>query len=159
MIKIHKSITIKASADRVYELLTSPEHLPEIWPSLIEVTNVKRSADGAHSFDWTYKMAGLRFRGHSQTTEIEKNKRVVVKSEKGIDAVFRYVLAGENGETKVTMEIEYKIPNTALEKLAGPLVERLNEKEASLLLDNMKARLEVGVGAVTGKHEKRPVAH
>ena len=32
--------------------------------SLVEVSRVEAKPDGAHSFDWTYKMAGLKFHGH-----------------------------------------------------------------------------------------------
>lgn len=161
MIKIRKSISIKAPVDRVFEYLTTPQNLLEIWPSLVEVTNAKRSSDGTNSFDWTYKMAGLRFRGHCSTVEVDTNRRIVMKNDKGIESVFRWQYAGENGGMKLTLEIEYKIPLPLLEKLAGGFIERLNEHEAELLLQNLKSRMEVGTKATTGKAktEKRHSVH
>lgn len=160
MIKIQKNVVIQAPVDRVFEFMTTPENLLEVWPSLVEVTNVKRAADGTHSFDWAYKMAGLRFRGHARTIEVEPLRRVVVKNDKGIDSTFRYTYAGaDGGGTKLGMEVEYEIPSSLLERIARPIVERLNDHEAGLLLQNVKTRLELGVPQVAGRTEKRPTAH
>ena len=149
MITIRKTVTVDAPASRIYEFMTSPENLPEIWPSMIEVSNVKRDADGAHSFDWTYKMAGLRFQGRSETTEVVRNDHFVVKNDKGIPSTFRWAFSGENGQCRVTMECQYEIPSKLLEKLARPFVERQNEHEAGVVLQNLKARMELGQS--TGK--------
>lgn len=151
MITIRRSVSIKAPLDRVYEFMTTPENLPTIWPSMIEVNNVSRKPDGAHSFDWVYKMAGIKFKGHSDTKEVEKNKRIVLKNEKGIESTFRWTYQGEDGGTKLTMEVEYEIPVSLFEKLAGPFIERLNEHEAEQVLNNLKVRLEMGTKAEAAK--------
>ncbi|MBI3205807.1 MAG: SRPBCC family protein [Polyangiaceae bacterium] len=147
MAKIRKSISIRAPLDQVYEHTTQPDNLPEIWPSLVEVSHVKRSADGSHSFDWVYKMAGVHFKGHSATTEVVKNQRVVVKNEKGIPSTFLWAFSGENGHTKVILDIDYTLPSKLLDKLAEPLLHRINEREAETLLENLKSRMEMGVRA------------
>ncbi len=159
MIKIQKSIVIKAPVETVFEYLTTPDNLPEIWPNLVEVSNAKRADDGAHSFDWAYKMAGLRFRGHARTTHVDTNQRVTVKNDKGIESTFRYVYASADGGTRLTMEVEYTIPSSLLEKLAGPVIERLNEHEAEALLQNLKTRLEVGARMATERSDRRVTAH
>jgi uncharacterized membrane protein len=151
VITIRKSVSIQAPLDRVYEFMTTPENLPTIWPSMVEVSNVSRKPDGSHSFDWVYKMAGIRFKGHSASTEVEKNKRVVVSNTKGIEGTFRWLYAGENGGTKLTMEVEYVIPVALFEKLAGPFIERINEHEAEHVLNNLKTRMEMGPKATAGK--------
>ena len=46
MHRIRKSVEIKAPVNRVYEMLTTPQNLPGIWPSMVEVSNVERKADG-----------------------------------------------------------------------------------------------------------------
>ena len=140
---VRKSIRIQAPVDRVFDYMTDPTHLPDIWPSLVEVTNAEHSPGGEHRFDWVYKLAGLRLKGHAETVDTEKNKRVVVKSEKGIPSTFRWTYAGENGETDLTLEIEYGVPIPLLEKLAKPALRKLNEHEAVLLLNNLKARMEL----------------
>lgn len=156
MIKIRRFISIDAPLERVYEFMTNPDRLPEIWPSLIEVSNVKTKPDGGHSFDWVYKMAGVKFNGRSETTEVVKNDHYVVKNEKGITSTFRWSFAGENGHTKVTMDCEYEIPSPLLAKIAKPFIERLNEHEARIVLDNLKARMELEEPAARKAAEARP---
>jgi uncharacterized membrane protein len=154
MAKIKKFVSINAPLDRVYEYVTHPENLPEIWPSMIEVSNVQRKPDGSHSFDWVYKMAGIHFNGHANTIEVEMNKRVVVKNEKGIPSTFYWTYSGENGGTRVTMEVDYTLPGRVLDKLAEPFLHRLNEREAETVLENLKSRMEIGMQP--GKAAQQP---
>jgi uncharacterized membrane protein len=153
MKKIRKTVSIKAPLNLIYEYMTHPENLPEIWPSMVEVTHTTRKADGSHSFDWIYKMAGMHFRGHAVTIEVKQNERVVVKNEKGIASTFIWTYAGENGGTKVTMEVEYSLPSHLLEKLAEPFLHGINEREAQTVLENLKSRMELGVKSVASKQE------
>ncbi len=144
MAKIHKSITINAPVERVFDYASHPENLPEIWPSMVEVKNPQRKEDGSHSFDWVYKMAGVHFRGHSDTVEVEKNKHLKLKSTEGIQNTFDWSYSGENGTTRVEMSVDYSVPVPLLGKLAEPFVAKLNEREAQTVLENLKARLESG---------------
>lgn len=156
MAKIRKSVRLNAPVDQVFDYITHPENLPEIWPSMVEVSNVKRKSDGAHSFDWVYKMAGVRFKGHAESIEIETNARSVVKNERGIPSTFHWTFEGANGGTRVTMEVEYTIPGKLLDKLVAPLVERLNDREAESVLENLKTRLELGRAPVKRRAHARP---
>ncbi len=156
MAKIRKTVSIKAPLNLVFDFMTHPENLPEIWPSMVEVSNIKRSADGAHSFDWTYKMAGIHFKGHSDSTEVKTNERVVVKNEKGIPSTFIWTYAGEDGGLRLTLEVDYTMPSRLLEKLTEPFLTRLNEREAETVLENLKLRMELGQKAAVGKVETRP---
>ncbi len=161
MATIRKSVSIKAPLDQVYAYMTNPENLPEIWPSMVEVSHVKTAPDGSHSFDWVYKMAGIRFKGHSDTVEVEKNKHVRLKTEKGIPNTFNWTYSGENGGTRLNVAIEYAMPQSLLKKLTEPFVQRLNEREAETLLENLKTRMELGAApeALKRKPEKRAHLH
>lgn len=144
MAKIHKSITIKAPVEKVFEFMTDPEHLPEIWPSMMEVKNATHTPDGKQSFDWTYKMAGLRFHGHSDTVEAVPNNHVVLKNEKGIPSTFDWHYAKKDGGTEISVDIDYTLPGALMDRLAKPFLTRLNEHEAETLLTNLKDRMEIG---------------
>src|SRR5690348_4328938 len=102
MATIRRSISIHAPVDRVFEYLADPQHLPEIWPSLIAVRNIEPHPAGP-SFDWDYKMMGFRFHGHSDPVEQVRNERLVTRSERGIPNTFRWVYAEHDGETDVTI--------------------------------------------------------
>ena len=149
MTNIKKSILIDAPLEEVFDFMADVTNLPEIWPSMVEVKNVVDNEE-ERSFDWVYKMAGIRFEGHSVTTEFEQNKRVVTKSDKGIPATFTYSYARMGKGTQITMETDYQIPNRVLSKLAEPIVRRINEREAISLLNNLKDRMEFMAASYEG---------
>ncbi len=70
MAKIQKSIQISAPVEKVFDYLLDPDNLPAIWPSLMEVKDIQRTpGEELSSYKWTYKMAGMRFEGTTETTE------------------------------------------------------------------------------------------
>jgi uncharacterized membrane protein len=158
MKSIQKSIQIHAPASQVFEYLTTPQNLPEIWPSMIEVSNAKRAADGSHSFDFTYKMGGVHFKGHSQSTKSVQNKSYVVESSGGIKSTFTWSFDGQDGFSTVNLRCDYEIPIPLVGKIAETFLVKLNEREADHMLANLKERLEtqeaIGTSAQKGK-EKR----
>lgn len=142
MAKIKNSIDIDAPVEQVYEFMTDPNNLPNVWPSMLDVSNVERKEDGSHSFDWIYKMAGMKFEGHSDTVEVERNKRVVAKNQRGIPSTFNYLYEKRDGGCKLTVEVDYGVPDKLLSKLAEPILVRINEHESEILLKNVKAVME-----------------
>jgi uncharacterized membrane protein len=142
MVKITRSVSIHAPVDTVFDYMSDPTHLPEIWPSMVEIKDVQPSASGGKDFGWVYKMAGMRFDGASQTVEQIANQRVVMKSVKGIESTFRWTYKSEDGGTKLTVEVEYNVPIPLLGKVAEAFILKQNEHEAEVLLANLKARME-----------------
>jgi uncharacterized membrane protein len=142
MAKLNKSITINAPVDKVFEFVTEPTNLPKFWPSLIEVRDVKRSGDWVESYHWVYKMAGVKFEGDTELSESLPKRRVVAVNSGGIPSEFVWNYAPEGEGTRVTVDVEYKVPGALLGKLAEPLVIKMNEREAETLLANLKAMME-----------------
>ena len=143
MEKITKGAFINAPPDKLFSWLADPTHLPEIWPSLVEVSNVETKPDGAHSYDWTYKMAGVKFRGHAETVEVQRDRLRVWRNEAGIRSTFRHTFEARDGGTDFSAEVSYEIPGALLGRLAAPFVRRLNEREADAFVQNLKERMEV----------------
>ena len=140
MATIKSSIFITAPVEKVFEM-AKPEFLPEIWPSLVEVKNIKELPNGGFSWDWVYKMAGMRFNGSSVHTEYVVNERTVAQST-GIDSTITWTYEPEDGGTKMTALTEYKIPVPLLGKMAEAFIVKMNENESATILANLKARLE-----------------
>jgi uncharacterized protein YndB with AHSA1/START domain len=140
MATIKSSVTINAPVEKVFEY-AKPEYLPEIWPSLVEVKNIKELPNGGYSWDWVYKMAGMKFNGSSEHTEYVVNERTVAQST-GIDSTITFTFEPEDGGTKMTALTEYKIPVPLLGKLAEAFIVKVNENESATILANLKARLE-----------------
>ena len=142
MTTIEKSIMIDAPLKEVFSYLDEPVHLLEIWPSMVEVREVKPLPKGGHSYHWVYKMAGMRFEGESETVEFEPERHVVEKSTGQIPAKFDYTFTPIDGKTKIELKTEYEIPATLLGRVTEPFVHKLNEREADVFLANLKDRLE-----------------
>ncbi len=138
----HQSTSIHAPIKKVFEYFSNPANLPEFWPSLMEVKDIEQLPTGGHRYNWVYKMAGLRFEGSTETTEVVPNEHIVAKSKGGIDSTFIWDFRGENGWTTVTTDVEYTIPVPLLGKLAASFILKQNEQEAETLLANLKARME-----------------
>jgi uncharacterized protein YndB with AHSA1/START domain len=142
MATIEKSIRIGAPVDQVFAYLSEPANQVEIWPSIIEVTDVKRLPDGGYTHDWVYKMAGVRLRGFTQTLEFVPNQRFVEQTKGGLESVLTWTFEPDNGGTRLTVVTEYKVPIPVLGRMAEALILKMNDQEGDLVLANLKARLE-----------------
>jgi len=141
MAKLTRSITIKAPIEKVFGYVSDSTNLPEIWPSLQEIKDVKKLPDGKTTNSWTYKMAGIRLKG-TTTTEYVENKKVISKTEGGVKSTQIWTLEPVDGGTKATFEVEYTIPIPVLGKLAEKIVIKMNEHEGDVIMANLKSRME-----------------
>lgn len=142
MAKIEKSIYIEAAVEKVFAFMAEPSNLPQIWPSLMEVRNVQPLPNGGYTYDWTYKLAGVRVEGHAEWVEFVKNQRVVDRNESGIPSTFVWTYKGENNGTRVNLSVDYTLSGAVLSRVAEPIVHKMNEHEADVVLANLKARME-----------------
>ncbi|HET8724824.1 MAG TPA: SRPBCC family protein [Anaeromyxobacteraceae bacterium] len=143
MERIKRTVFIEAPPAKVFSYLMDPRNLPEIWPSMVEVSNVKTSPDGAtESNDFTYKMAGMKLEGHTRFVDVERDRRIVWKSEGGIKSTIRWTFTPHGFGTDIVDEVEYELPANLLTRLAAPFVRRINEHEADACVQNLKVRME-----------------
>lgn len=139
---VKKSIKINAPAEKIYKYFNTPTNLPEIWPSMAEIKDVERLPNGGNKFTYVYNMAGLRFEGTSEDIEVIPNRKVVSKSEGGIESTITREVMPEAEGSNVTFEAEYVVPVPLLGKLAEAVIVKLNENEVNALLANLKVRME-----------------
>jgi uncharacterized membrane protein len=141
---IGRDIRVETPVERVFDFLLDPNHLPEIWPNVIEVKNVKKSKDNeSFNFNWTYKMSGLPFEGKCETIEYTPYERLVVKSNKGLDSTITWRFQPTGRETHITFRFEYQIPSSLLKRMKEDFIVQENEHEVEALLQNLKSRLEL----------------
>jgi len=142
MAKITRDILINAPVEEVFAYASDPTNQPEYWPSMIETRDVEELPQGGKKYRWVYKMAGIRLEGSTETTEFVKNERIVTKSKGGVESTFIYEYKPEGEGTRVSVELEYKVPVPVLGKLAEAFVLKINERETETVLGNLKDRLE-----------------
>ncbi|MHC4277644.1 MAG: SRPBCC family protein [Planctomycetota bacterium] len=141
MAKLTKSIAIDAPVEKVFGYVSQATNLPEIWPSLIEITDVKQLPDGRTTDRWTYKMAGMRLKGTTATEYVE-NKSIISKTEGGVKSTQIWTFEPADGGTKATLEVEYTVPIPVIGKLAEAIVVKMNEHEGDIIMANLKSRME-----------------
>ena len=110
MEKIRRYVFIEAPPAKIFGYLTEAAHLTEIWPSMVEVSNVQTKPDGAYSFDWIYKMAGIKFHGHAETVEVQRDRLRLVRNTSGIPSTFRWTFEPRDNGTDFALEVEYEMP-------------------------------------------------
>ena len=141
---ITRDIQVNTSVDRVFDFLADPNNLPEIWPNVVEVKNVKKTkADNNYTFNWTYKMSGLPFEGKCETIEYTPNQQIVFQCTKGLEARIHWKFQPAVSATHLTLRFEYEIPASLLKRLKDDIVVRENEHEVDAMLQNVKSRLEL----------------
>ena len=142
MAKIVRSFIVDAPVEKVFTYCTNPSNLPEIWPSLVEVSNVQLPLRVGGGYRWVYKLAGMRFEGRTEVIEYVTNQRVVLKDTGGIEAVRTYTFESKDSATEMGFNLTYTVPIPLLGKLLEALVVKLNENEADVFIANLKARME-----------------
>jgi uncharacterized membrane protein len=142
---LEDSIHIDAALDDVFAFITDPTHAPEWIPSLVEVSNIR--GEGANAtYDWVFKMAGIRMAGKTRVTESEKNKRYEHRSEGAITSTWHYELDRHSGQTRVRLEIDYDIPTRVGKKIAEKILLRQHQREMKLALNALKEIVEFESG-------------
>jgi uncharacterized membrane protein len=141
MPKVAKAVTVRKPVHEVYAFIEEPKHLPEIWPSLYEVKAVEFKAN-VRRFQWLYNLAGKRVTGKTETIERVPDKKIVEKAQGEIESTFTWKFVPQNGHTKLAFEADYKMPTGFEPKFEKFLIKR-NELEAKVMLDSLKARLEI----------------
>jgi carbon monoxide dehydrogenase subunit G len=94
-------------------------------------------------FDWRFNMAGVDLRGKAEVTEYILPNKVVISSKGDADSTWTYILEEADGGTKVMVEIDYELAETAVQRIANKMViNKLAQKTAEQMLDNLKVILE-----------------
>lgn len=143
MEKINRTAFVEAPPAKVFGYLMNAKNLPEIWPNMLDVSNIKTKPDGTtESNDFTYKMARVRVQGHIEFTDVERDRRIVWNFDGGIKSTTRWTLAPHGNGTDIMDEVEYELPASLLTRLAAPLLRLFSEHEADTCVKNLKARME-----------------
>ena len=106
----------------------------------MEITDVQSLPNGGYSARWVYKMAGMRFKGEGEYTDVVPNHWLVIKTKGGISSTITWTFRSIGNRTRVTLTIEYKVPIPLLGKLAEAIVVKMNEQEADLIMHNLQFR-------------------
>jgi uncharacterized membrane protein len=148
MAKIHRDVLVNADPERCFDFIADPSLAPLFISSLYAITPIEVEPRGVgNRWGFEYDMFGAPLRGESECIEFERPTKYTWRSLPGasmIDTTFAYSFDAADGGTKISMDVEYEIPQNVLGgKIADKLViERMNEHEADAAISNLKVVLE-----------------
>ncbi len=144
MTKVSSTTTINKPIKEVFEYMASPHNGPAFIPNLNENTNIFPEEDSVgQKFDWRFNMAGVDLRGKAEVTEYTPPTKVVISSKGDADSTWTYTLAEVGGSTKVSVEIDYELAETAMQRIANKaVISKLAQKTTDQMLENLKVILE-----------------
>lgn len=154
MVRIDKSIEIKAPLTVVYDYLSNPQHELEWMVGMQDLRNLTGSGVGTH-FEWTYRMGGLLFKGESTRVEDDHEKHFVAQTKGGLESTWTFNLERRKDDvTVLNLDIEYTIPIPLLGTLAEKIFSRRNEHDTDLSLLRIKEKLEERMQSWTGAERR-----
>ena len=140
MAEIHKTMTIDAPAERVFDLLDDPRAIPSYTPNVERVEDVRQTEQRiGDTFRVIYKAVGVTFEEKFTITEHTRPTRLASRFENGMKGTFLYQVAPQGERTTLTVDVQYELPGGALGKAIDALVlERTNEKTIDKQLENLR---------------------
>ena len=137
MVKVEGSITINAPVEKVFAYIDDPANGMGCLPSLTDVRDITGQGVGKR-WKWTYKMMGLPLEGEAEVIEHIPNQRCIAKTTGSILSTWTWTFKAKAGRTRLHLLVEYTIPVPVLGKVAEGLVLRLNEREFTFAMANLK---------------------
>jgi len=137
-----KEIMIKAPLEKIFNFVLKPSNLLQIWPSLIDIKNERLLPNGGYSAKWMYKMSGVRFQGAGEVTDIHPNCWFTSTTRGAVESIITWTFRSKENQTRVTLTVDYRVPSTIIGRFTEIILIKMNDKEADLLLDNLRTKLE-----------------
>ncbi len=145
MSRTTQTITIAAPVEKVFQRCDDPNAMPLYVPSVTSVSNVQRSAKRVgDTFRVTYGMFGAHFDEDFTYTEYEQDKKIKASFEGAMKGTMGITLEPQGSGTKATFDTEYQVSGGIFGKAVNKLLfERINEKNAGRMLENLKLVCEL----------------
>jgi len=138
--QVNKSISIKTTKEKAFNYINNPENTVEWLPSMHDIEKIQ---DNPPKWKFTYKLMGLSIKGEVNRLEATPNQTVVLESKSDFtNSTWYYSLEEKNNETVLDLKITYNLPQVLSNRFTDAILNRTNENEAGLAVDNLKTILE-----------------
>ncbi len=139
MAEIHKSTTVAAPVDKVFEIVDDPANFPKYVPNVQDVVDVHRSPGRiGDSFRVIYKVLGVTFDEKFTVTDHERHNRIKSTFSGGMTGTFAWTFEPQGEGSKISIDIDYQLAGGPLGKAVDSLMlQRVNEKTIEDTLQNL----------------------
>ena len=141
MMTLSQSVVVHAPRDVVFEYVTDPARLADWIPSMVEAREIVGSGAG-QQYEWTYKLAGLLFRGQTVVVEYVPNELSVHQAIGAVTSIWTIQTSSHDGGTELSIKIAYDVPTPVLGRLAERVIVRRDGRNLEMALANVKDVLE-----------------
>jgi hypothetical protein len=145
--RVASNFPVKASAPAVFNFIAHPPNFRIMWPSMIDVYDLRPSANGGTDWSWTYRMLGMRMDGRSTVVDFVPYSRIAMRSEgSGLCVNHEWNLTPRHNDTVVQVALDFLLPVAWLTAVAEPLFTRENRHQAAVAMATLRRVLETGDG-------------
>ena len=135
---------IRNSPEVVMGYIADVRNRPLFLASLKAVSDIKGepSAVGT-AWRWKWVALGMEFEGIGRCISYEPARQYVFRTEGGITSTWSYKAEGEGGGTRLTLDLEYEMPERALARMwSDAILDGLRKSEADHAIQNLKLILD-----------------
>jgi len=145
MAHVTESIEVAAPVEAVYSFVADqPERATTFIPGLNRIENVA-PAEAAVGQTWNYEFNwfGLVISGQSRCTVLDRPRTYEFETLQGTASRWTYHFAPSGGGTRVTLDVEYEVPQNQLARYAtAGALEKMNQERGAETLRNLKGLVE-----------------
>lgn len=139
---VDKEIVIEAPIEEIFRFVSIPGNLPKIWPGLIEIKNEKLLPNGGYRFRWLCKIFGVQLTGTAECVDIAPNLWLSARTYGAVDSLDTWTFRSKEGQTRVTMTIDYRIPSPLSGRLTENTIINAADRQVEVILTNLRARYD-----------------
>jgi uncharacterized protein YndB with AHSA1/START domain len=141
MVKVERSVIIRAPLEEVFTYISDPRNELEWMPSITEVWDISGHGVGQRH-KWIYRMFGILTEGETEVTDYIKNRRLVRKTVGDISCIWNWKIEGQAGGTKLTLIADYTTQESLRQSLDERAIRLQNEREADLAMTVIRETIE-----------------
>jgi len=139
------NVDITAPVDRVYSFVADrPEGATSFIPGLNRISNVSPpKADIGQTWEYEFNWFGLVISGQTRCTKLDRPRSYQFQTVTGNRSTWTYRFEPKDAKTRVSLEVEYDIPQNMLARYASQgTLEKMNQERAAEALATLKGLLE-----------------
>jgi uncharacterized membrane protein len=134
---------VKAPPDAVMEYIADVRNHPAFIGPLKSVDDVEGDPrQPGTSWTWKFVMGGVELVGDAETLSYEPARTFSYRTTSGALSTFVYRAAPDGDGTRISLEVDYELPQTVLRRMERAVLEKLNDSDAQRAIENLKAILD-----------------
>jgi hypothetical protein len=145
MESVTKTVVVNVPLEQAYSYVADhPERATTFIPGLNRIERVSpREAGPGQTWDYEFNWFGLVVAGNSRCTKLDRPRVYEFQTVTGNPSTWRYTFEPDGGGTRVTLRVDYEVPENQLARFAtAGVLQKMNEERGKETLANLKGLLE-----------------